>query len=601
MRIPEQTIDQIREATDIIEVISQYVSLKKRGKSYLGLCPFHTEKTPSFNVDPVRGFYHCFGCKAGGNVFTFVMQMERVGFTEAIRLLAKKAGIAVELVEEDEGERKETEVLYHANRFAAEFFEQCLHETRAGKRALQILSSRGFNMDTIRAFHMGYAPDLWDGLIRKAGHESLPLENLARAGLIVKRTGKTGYYDRFRGRLMFPVLNPSGNPVGFGGRVIKTLENTPKYINSPETPIYQKSRILYGLYESLQGIRREQKVIIVEGYTDVMQLHQSGFDFAVASAGTALTEDQARILLRYTQRILLVFDGDSAGFAAALRGMDILLKAGLDVTVVTLPKGTDPDSYLKQHGGDAMKKVLGNSRSIIDYYLERFRDEGRLASPEEKAQAGITVLNTIVLIKDPIRRNLMIKDLSEKLGISENLLVNQIGRVKENKTNDLSPSEVKITGRQKAEQSLLAMLIKDGDRWARPVFHFLSPVSFTLVPARTVVEKVYNGYLEGYIPGIDTLMKAFVDDVMISRYIIGLLNQPTGEESNHSQLVLDCLIAVMQDDIQQQIDSIRDKIRKTGKTGDSRALQEKYMKLRREWENIKEDTVTAWKKGVGIH
>ncbi|MFC1502366.1 DNA primase, partial [bacterium] len=245
MKIPEEKIQEVREATDIIETISQYVTLKKRGKSFLGLCPFHNEKTPSFSVDAVRGFYHCFGCGAGGNVITFVMEMEKISFPEALRSLAKKAGIALPEYQRDEAQAKETELLYHANKHAMEFFKRCLHHS-TGKNALTYLQKRGFTPEIIQDFQIGHAPGSWDGLIKSAAKASIKSETLQKVGLIVPRKDKAGFYDRFRDRLMFPVFTPSGRVVGFGGRILKDSPGVPKYVNTPETAIYQKGKLLFG-------------------------------------------------------------------------------------------------------------------------------------------------------------------------------------------------------------------------------------------------------------------------------------------------------------------------------------------------------------------
>jgi len=603
VRIPEEKIQEIREATDIVEVISQYVTLKKRGKSFVGLCPFHTEKAPSFSVDPVRGFYHCFGCEAGGNVFTFVMQMERVSFPEALRSLAEKAGIPLPSYQEDDTRVKETEVLYRANRFAADFFRECLVQTEAGKKALDYLVGREFDRDVVEAFQVGYAPNLWDGLLQKARRESVDPRNLQKAGLIVPRKDGGGYYDWFRGRLMFPILNPSGRVLGFGGRTLEEEEKgVPKYLNSPETLIYQKSHILYGLFQSKRGLQRENRALLVEGYTDLMRLHQCGLDYGVATSGTALTEGQAKLLSRYTKNVTLVFDGDSAGFSAALRGVDVLVGVGLNVEVAPLPKSSDPDSFLRDRGSEAMEDLLRSAKTFIDFRLDRLREMGKMKAPRDRAAAARTLLDTIARIRDPLERNLMVKDVAEKLGLEEALLTGQLRRILKGKTEETSGFEKRgVSARKTAEQGLLKLLLEEGEKWGKVVFPYIKIDYFREREARIVVENLYESFLGGHVLDSRILLDRCSDDPGLIRYLTKLIAEGIGKDVDRSQFGLDCLLSLRQEEIRERIRRVREKMKAAQARGEVVSEHSiTYTKLREELELVKREIGESWKKNVEI-
>jgi len=602
VRVPEEKIQEIREATDIVEVISQYVTLKKRGKSFVGLCPFHTEKAPSFSVDPVRGFYHCFGCGAGGNVFTFVMQMERVSFPEALRSLAEKIGIALPSYREDDGQAKETEILYRTNQFAADFFRHCLVQTEAGKRALDYLTGRGFDRGVIDAFQVGYAPDLWDGLLKKARSEKIGLQNLQKAGLIVPRKDGEGYYDWFRGRLMFPILNPSGRVIGFGGRTLKEGEGVPKYLNSPETLIYQKSRVLYGLFQSKGRLQRESRALLVEGYTDLLRLHQCGLDYGVATSGTALTEGQARLLFRYTKNVTLIFDGDSAGFDAALRGVDVLVGVGLNVEVAPLPKGSDPDSFLRDQGKEAMEELVRSAKTFVDFRLDRLRDLGRLKTPRERAAAARILLDTIARIGDPLERNLMVKDVAEKLGVEEALLTAQIRRILRGEREETRGIEKRgVSARQAAERGLLMLLLEDGEKWGKVIFPYIQAEYFREREARIVMESLYESFLQEQRLDPRTLLDRYSDDLTLSQYLTELIAKGIGKDVDRSQFGLDCLWELRQEEIRERIRKVREEMKILEARGEEVSEHsQKYSELRRERERVKQEIEEGWKKNAEI-
>ncbi len=364
-RIPDQVIEEVRARADIVQIVGRHVSLRKSGNRLLGLCPFHEEKTPSFSVDPERQLFYCFGCQVGGDVFEFCKRHGALEFPDVIRSLARELGI--EIPEDDTGSSGRTRDLYRANDAALAYFRRELASPR-GAPAREYLRARGVSDDLVERFQVGYAPARWDGLVTRIGRDALG--DAERAGLVAKRQGGDGHYDRFRNRLIFPIQEPSGNIVAFGGRSLGE-EETPKYLNSPESPIYRKSRVLFGLPLALDAIRQSGRVVVVEGYFDLMALHGAGIEEGVAPCGTALTADHARRLRRYANEVVLLFDGDSAGQRAAERALPILLAEGLRVRAAFLPVGQDPDDLLRSSGPDALQGCVERGVPLLDALIDR--------------------------------------------------------------------------------------------------------------------------------------------------------------------------------------------------------------------------------------
>ena len=420
MQIPQEYIDEIRSRTDIVELISEYVRLKRQGSNYLGLCPFHGEKTPSFNVNPGMGIFKCFGCGVGGDSFKFLMQIENLTFPEAIRFLAERCGVVLPDTKQDSEKFSETESIYQALRFAGRFYYGLLTASDEGQEGLQYLLNRGFTDATIKKYGLGYASGKWDGLLKAAESEHINMPVLEKAGLIIPRREKEGYYDRYRERVMFPIFSHIGKVIGFGGRIIKPSENQPKYINSPETQVYHKSSVLYGLYHGKNTIRKKQEVILVEGYTDVLALHQAGLEHAVASSGTALTIDQIKLIKRYAQRVLVLYDADSAGAKAAQRGIELLLKQGVTVYGLELPPGEDPDSYVRTNGGKAFEEYIEtNKKDFVSFMYTLAKRGGRLDTPEGEAMVTREIVETIARMPDPAMYDPFIRRASHVLDIPD--------------------------------------------------------------------------------------------------------------------------------------------------------------------------------------
>ncbi len=424
-RIPEDILQRIRDATDIVDLVSEHVQLVKKGRNYSGLCPFHDEKTPSFSVDPDRQFYHCFGCGVGGNVFKFIQEIDRVTFVEAVKFLAARTGVALpERSGPSHEEGAAADELYRANDLARKYFHHLLLNDAVGASARAYLQTRGLAGETIERFGLGYAPPEWDALLKVAGRRGLTPQILERAGLALPQKSGSGHYDRFRDRVAFPIANLSNRTIAFGARA-RQPDQEPKYLNSPETPIYHKGRVLYGLSDTRDAIRRQNTVLVVEGYMDLISLAQAGIQHVVATSGTALTEDHGHLLDRFARRVVLLFDGDAAGSTAAMRALEVLLGTGLDARVVSLPSEHDPDSFVQKHGPDALIERAENAQSVLDFYLEQLAQRHDLSSVEGKGHAVETLKPLLAKLNKPqdaVRRDLLLREVSQRLAVDEQAL-----------------------------------------------------------------------------------------------------------------------------------------------------------------------------------
>ncbi len=426
--ISQKSIQEVFETAKIEEVVEEFVRLKRRGVNMIGLCPFHSEKTPSFTVSPAKNIFKCFGCGQGGGPVQFVMEHENLSFPEAIRYLAKKYGIELEETQaspEYLAEQQRLDSYYIVNEFAAEFFQDQLFNTDRGRNiALTYFKERGFREDMIRKFGLGYAPQEWKALVSEAERKMFNLDLLKELGLMSEKG-----YDFFRDRVMFPIHNLSGKVVAFGGRILQKNAKAPKYINSPETEIYNKSKMLYGAYQAKNEIRRQDECILVEGYTDVISLHQAGIENVVASSGTSLTAGQIQMIKRYTPNIKILYDGDPAGVKAALRGLDLVLEQDMNVKVVLLPEGEDPDSHVKKVGATDFKQYLEEkAQDFILFKASILMKESR-NDPVRKVALIRSVVDSIALIPDPIKRSLYIRECAAVVEVEEQLLINEANKV----------------------------------------------------------------------------------------------------------------------------------------------------------------------------
>ncbi|MEA3465069.1 MAG: DNA primase [Thermodesulfobacteriota bacterium] len=427
-RIPEDIIMQVREQIDIVDLISGYVELKHSGANHKGLCPFHNEKTPSFNVNSTRQIFHCFGCGVGGNVFSFLMRMDGIAFPQAVRRLAEQAGIDIPEDEPNAFElqrRKEREQFNRVYEIATTFYHQVLLNDPRAAQARGYIRRRGFDSDAVRRFRLGYAPSGWNALCEHLKQESIDPEQAKLLGLI--RSGKEGRgdYDMFCQRLLFPIDDMVGHVVAFGGRVLD--DSLPKYINSPESPLYHKSSVLYGLYQAKNEMRRQRKVVVVEGYFDHLALVQAGIEHVVATCGTALTGEHAKVLKRYVEQVVLLFDQDKAGQKACFRAMPVLLQAELQVMTLSLPEGDDPDTCVRREGFERFGERLDGARSAVDYHMEVTLGAAG-DNAEAKAQAINEILVMIRQVPGEIERDLHLASLAHCSGVAPDLLRRQLER-----------------------------------------------------------------------------------------------------------------------------------------------------------------------------
>ena len=529
MPIPDEKVDEIRSTVDIVDVVSDYVRLKRSGQSYKGLCPFHDENTPSFHVNPEDNLFYCFGCQKGGDVFSFVQEMEGIGFLESARWLADRAGISIPQSEADEEAASHREAIYQALRIAGRFFYRQRTQSERGAPARRYLSERDFDAETLNTFGVGYAPDSWDALLNHAQEEHIKPDVLHDAGLIIERNSGDGYYDRYRGRVIFPIFSHVGKVVGFAGRILDADADQPKYINSPETDVYHKSDVLYGLYQGKQAIRREKEVWVVEGYTDVMALHQVGIEHVVATCGTALTPGHVQMLDRYAQRVILLFDGDEAGGRAARSGLQTVLSEGLGAYAVTLPAGHDPDSYVKEHGADALHEHVANTRSDLPQFMvNQAREAGRMQTPEDRVTVQSEVVEAVAKIPDANLRREYVRQAGDVLDVPPGDLLADLERKRdaeqakaqrrnrrprpapppppdEDPPADASPKTESETDDDASyrvlpeERLLLRLMLEKGRRMIQYVLKHMALDEFSEGPVRNLVKSLMQMYKNGNV------------------------------------------------------------------------------------------------------
>lgn len=430
--ILRETIDEVKNRLDIVDVISDFITLKKSGQNYKGLSPFTNEKTPSFFVVPGKGIFKDFSSGKGGDSFTFLMEHEGMSYVEAIRFLAKKYGVEIketEATERESAQQSEREGLYILMNYAQEYYHHILRHHEEGQSiGLSYFRERGFNDKTIEKFELGYALNGWENFSKDALSKGYSQDLLEKTGLVVKKEDGSSY-DRFRGRVIFPIHNISGKVIAFGARMLGKEKNQPKYINSPETEIYHKSNVLYGLFQAKNAIRQNDNCYLVEGYTDVISLHQAGVDNVVSSSGTALTEEQIKLIRRFSENVTVLFDGDAAGIKAALRGIDLILKGGLNVRVVLFPDGEDPDSYSRKLGTTDFQNFLKeNKKDFISFKADLFAAEAG-GDPIRKAESIKEIVTSIAIIPDPVKRSVYIQETSNLLKIGEAVLLTELNKI----------------------------------------------------------------------------------------------------------------------------------------------------------------------------
>ncbi len=453
--IDHATIERILDAAEIADVVSDFVTLRRRGVNLLGLCPFHNEKTPSFTVSPTKGIFKCFGCGKGGNSVNFIMEHENLTYPEALKWLAKKYHIDVIEHEDTEEEKQlndERESLMIVSGFAQKYFTRYLWEENEGRTiGLGYFRERSFRDDILKKFELGYAPDGKTPFTDAAQKEGYKIEFLEKSGLTIKRDDWVR--DRFAGRVMFPIHNLAGRVIAFGGRILKEDKNTAKYLNSPESEIYHKSKVVYGIFQAKREIAKTDKCYLVEGYTDVLSMHQAGIENVVASSGTALTTDQIRLIRRFTPNITIIYDGDEAGIKASLRGIDLVLEEGMNVKVLLLPDGEDPDSYAKKMGASGFSRYILENETDFIQFKTKLLLKGTANDPVAKAKLISDVIRSVAVIPDNITRSVYIKECSKLLDVNEEVLYNEVQKQKRKQSDDLKTIGIREQARKAPRQT----------------------------------------------------------------------------------------------------------------------------------------------------
>ncbi len=560
----DTVISRVRESVDIVDLVSGYVSLRKTGKNYTGLCPFHSEKTPSFNVNPDKQIFHCFGCGVGGDVFKFLELQEGLNFPEALKKVADRAGITLPESRSGKGEKKsddERKALLKIISDAADFFRHEL-EGPAGSAARAYLAKRGLSEPVIKGFALGYARPEWDGLLKHLKQKGYSPGLMEKAGLIVKRSEGEGHYDRFRGRIIFPIRDISGSVIAFGGRVMD--DSLPKYLNSPETPLYSKSNVLYCLDAAKDPARKTGYFVIVEGYLDALACHQYGAQNAVATLGTALTEGHLRLMRRFAQKIVLIFDPDPAGVKAALRGFDLFTGSGMKVNVVVLPDGDDPDTYLKKHGQEAFAARLRESVKFMDFVLAQVVKSAGSGTIDDKVAQASEMLGYIAKLPSGIERDHYVKRTAEALGVEEHLLRQEMTARRPAWTaprrQDAAPAPVKKS-RPKTEEMLIHLMLRD-EETARRMKDEIRPEEFTDPLYRRAVERIFEVLAQGHGLDSSALFREGDDELN------GLISSLSILDAENNDDPLECVDRIKSHSLEQKIRAVERAIKDAESRGD---------------------------------
>ncbi len=488
MAIPQNIIDQVQDRTDIVEVISRYISLKKIGRNYKTTCPFHHEKTPSFIVSPDKQIYHCFGCGAGGNVFSFLMKHENIQFPEAVEMLAEKAGVALGRISARSEEASSlANELYKINDLACKFYQAHLLNNKAAR---EYLSSRGVGDEVIKKFRIGYAPDSWDATLNFFKSKGVSASLLEKAGLVIPNE-KGSHYDRFRNRILFPIMDLKDRILGFGGRVLDS--SLPKYINSPETPVYSKGRNLYGLNLTRDAIKKKGYALIVEGYLDFIIPYQAGVQNIIATLGTALTVDHVKLLKRLANTLIMVYDPDEAGEAASLRGLELLVSEDVNVYIAELPSGFDPDGYIRKFGTEEFTKLLKASKNLFEYKFAKLSQKFNANTTHGKANIAAEMLQTIAKIKNAVSRSDLIKKLAERLSVDEDSLRIELKKVKPEYAENRNVAPViEVRKDSKSAEVMMLALSLGGAEYISKIEKQLSLEEFKDSSVRDVMSAIFD-------------------------------------------------------------------------------------------------------------
>jgi len=592
LQIPEEVIEKIKEQNDIVDIISENVRLKKSGRNYMGLCPFHNDKSPSFSVSSEKQIYKCFSCGEAGNVLTFIMKYKKLTFLEAAKYLADKANIQLQIEgEEDNRISKKKELLYSANVEAARYYFANLQSFKTSK---DYFLKRGIKEETIKRFGLGYAHDSWQGVINFLRTKGYKNDLLYEAGLVSKSEKTGNVYDRFRNRVMFPVFDVKGKVIGFGGRVLD--DSKPKYLNSPETMIFQKGTNLYGLNFVIKNKLQEDYVIIVEGYMDLIALHQYGITNTVASLGTALTVNQARLLKRYVNKVIISYDADLAGQTATLRGLEILRNAGFDVKVLTVPQGKDPDEFVRNNGKEAFLRLAKEALPLIEYRIKKVAQGINLNDGNELIKYGEKFAEILADL-NPVEKDVYIKKISEETSIKEQALYDLLSQVmakSKNEDNFMNKKEYFRTklyvepGYLKAERALIKFMLAD---------EFYDELKNVIEFGDFIIEshnKIYSLILQGKKVDTDNIMsyvESRCDDIESSKELTKIKEQEILAFADKERLIMDYIKEIKSFKLKLQIEDLKkrqNRFEKDGEIEESIRIAMELTKLQRHWKGERE-------------
>jgi len=547
--IPNDVINQVIERSDIVEIIGNYTALKKAGRNFKALCPFHNEKTPSFVVNPDKQIFHCFGCGVGGNAVGFLMRQEHLEFPEAVRFLANKAGV---VIPEDESvtpspSRQLREEILKINALAADFFHDILLTSREAEvqAAREYLKARGVNLETVKKFQLGFAPNEWDALLKYLRSKGTSEELISKAGLIIAREGKSGFYDRFRNRIVFPILDIQNRFVAFGARAMADSDGA-KYINSPETAVYTKGQHMFGLQLTKAAVGKLDQIIVVEGYMDMIMPYIHGVENIAASLGTALTVEQIRLIHRYTPNVVMLFDTDAAGQSAIVRSLDLLIDEGMNVRVATLAQDEDPDSFIRQQGLEVFNTRIESAQSILDFKFNWLGLQFDLKTVDGKSKIAQELLATIARFKSEVAKYELTKLLAQKLNIPEGVLLKQAGQARGQQ--GFVPPEIKIKASASAsvgQELLLALFLKD-PAWVKAARENIGPEDFPDGAERQVVDVIWSLAAESSDWSTNDLLLRLNDESAQS-LVTRLISIEEGKLGDPALVFQDCIGRIKQE------------------------------------------------------
>jgi DNA primase len=601
--IPQELLDDILNKIDIVEVISGYIPLKRAGRNFRALCPFHQEKTPSFMVSPDRQIYHCFGCNSGGNSFNFLMKYERLEFPEAVEILAKKAGVRLPDNKQDFQTTSVNQQIYKIMDLAAAFYQSTL-SSASGAQAKNYLFKRDIKEEAIKLFRLGFATDKWESLINYLRAKNASLSLMEKAGLVITKQGG-GYYDRFRNRVIFPILDIKSRTIGFGGRLLPGLagskdDDLAKYINSPETPIYIKGRNLYNLNNAKDAIRESDFVVIVEGYLDCILPFQEGLQNIVASLGTALTYEQVRLLKRYTHNAVMVYDADAAGEMATLRSLDIFVEEGVTVRVAALPAGFDPDLFVRKNGIESFKKLIQSSQNLFDYKLNILKSRYNHHQIEGRALIAQEMLVTIKKFNNAILKSDYIRKLSEELDIKEEALVLELGKIKDYRPpgTGLAETQKKPVRINPTEKLLIKLMVEEADILNK-LKDCLEPADFQDERTAKIVSIMFDLLSQGKAINPSNLINYLEPHQDLSGIISEVTLSPDTSDDDRGRIADDCVRRLKKQRLRMKREYLHREIKNAQNLRDEELLKRLMQEFHCLMKSAKEPSLVKGKEDTG--